>query len=53
MNDTWDITQDREENINKEIRVAPALEKDTEWGEYDGENDFADIATGHRVSKFC
>ena len=41
---TRDITQNRQEDIDKEIGTAAALEKDADGREEDGEDDFADVA---------
>ena len=51
MDDPWDVTQYREEDVDQEIGVATTLEKDTDGGKENGENDFADVtATMRRVS---
>lgn len=44
MNDTWDVTQDREEDVDEKIRIAAALKEDTQRWEEDGENDLANVA---------
>ena len=45
VNDTRDVAQDRQEDVDEEIGIATALEEDTKRWEDDGENDLADIAT--------
>ena len=45
MNDTRDIAQDGQQNIDQEVAAASALEKDTQRWEDDGKNDLADITT--------
>lgn len=50
VNDTRDVAQDRQENVDEEIGIATALEEDTKGWEDDGENDLADIAISHKVS---
>lgn len=30
VNDTWNVTQDREENVDEEVGIATALEKDAQ-----------------------
>ena len=51
MYDTWDITQDRQEDVDEEVCVAAALEEDAERWKEDGENDFADVAVeDNRIS---
>ena len=44
MNDTRNVTQNCEEDVDQEIRIAAALKEDTKRWEDDGEDDFADIA---------
>lgn len=44
VNDTRDVAQDRQEDVDEEIGIATALEEDTKRWEDDGENDLADIA---------
>ena len=43
MNDTRDITKYSEENIDQEVSVAAAFEKDTKRRNEDGEDDLADV----------
>lgn len=44
MNDTRDVTQYREEDVDQQIRAAATLEEDTERWEEDGKDDFANVA---------
>jgi len=44
VDDTWDITQDREEDVDQEICSASSLEENTNWWEDDGKKDLADVA---------
>lgn len=44
MDDTGDITQDGEQDVDEEISIASALEEDTQRWEDNGEDDFADVA---------
>lgn len=46
MDDTWDVTEDSQQNVDEEVGAAATLEEDTEWWEDDGENDLANIAEG-------
>lgn len=46
MNDTWDVTEDSQQNVDEEVGAAATLKEDTEWWEDDGKNDLADIAKG-------
>ncbi len=48
MDDTRDVTQDCQEDVDEEISIATALEEDTKRWEDDGENDLADIAISHK-----
>ena len=48
VDDTRDVAQDRQENVDEEIGIATAFEEDTQRWEDDGENDFADIAMSPR-----
>lgn len=45
MDDTWNVTQYCQEDVDEEVGIATALEEDTKWREDDGENDFADITS--------
>ena len=44
MDDTRNITQYCQENIDKEVGIATALEENTKRREEDGEDDLADVA---------
>jgi len=44
VNDSRNVSQDGEEDIDEEIRVATTLKENTEWREQDGEDDLDDIA---------
>jgi hypothetical protein len=46
VDDTGDITQDGEQDVDQEISSAAALQEDTQRWEDDGKNDFADVARG-------
>ena len=45
MDDTRDITQYCQENVDEEVGIATALEENTKRREEDGEDDLADVAT--------
>ena len=51
VDDTRDITQDCEQDVDEEIGIAASLEEDTKRREDDGEDDLADVA-GTAVSAF-
>ena len=44
MDDTWNVTQYREKDIDQEIRIAAAFEEHTERWQEDGEDDLANVA---------
>lgn len=46
VDDTWDVTEDSQQNVDEEVSAAATLEEDTEWWEDDSENDLADISEG-------
>lgn len=43
VDDTRDVAQDCQEDVDEEIGIATALEEDTKRWEDNGENDLADI----------
>ena len=44
MNDSGNVTQDGQTDVDEEIGIASSLEKDTEGRQDEGKNDLADIA---------
>ncbi len=44
VDDTWDVTQDGQQDVDKEVGVAASLKEDTKRWQDDGKNDLADIA---------
>ncbi|KXS97571.1 hypothetical protein AC578_9788 [Pseudocercospora eumusae] len=46
VNDAWNVTQNRQEDVNEEVSAAATLEEDAEWWEEDGEDDLDDVAGG-------
>lgn len=44
MNDTRNVTQDRQQDVDEEVCATAALKEDTDRGEDDGKKDLADIA---------
>ena len=44
MDDTGNVTQDGEENVDAEVGTAAALKEDTDGREDDGKDDLADVA---------
>ena len=45
VDDTRNVTQYRQEDVDEEVGIATALEEDTKGREDDGEDDLADVAT--------
>ena len=43
MNDTWDITQDCQKDVDEEVAAAATLKEDTKRREDDGENNLANV----------
>lgn len=50
VDDTWDVSQDCQEDVNEEVGVAAAFEENPERWEDDGEYDFADVAIFPMIS---
>jgi len=48
MNDTGDVTENGEQDVNKDIAAAPTLEEHTQRRKDDGKDDLADIRGGKR-----
>ena len=44
VEDTGNVTQDSEEDVDEEVSSAAALEEDTQGREDDGKKDLADVA---------
>lgn len=44
MDNTRNVTQYCQENVDEEVGIATALEEDTKGREDDGEDDLADVA---------
>ena len=53
MDDTRDVAQYREENVNQKVGIATALEEDTNWWQEDGKNDFANITVAITYVTTC
>jgi len=50
VDDTGNVTQNGQEDVDEEIGIATALKEDTERREDDGKDDLADVAGGERHS---
>lgn len=48
VNDSWNVTQDGQQDVDEEVGIASALEEDTERWQHDGEDDLDDVACGER-----
>ncbi|EFE31378.1 uncharacterized protein ARB_01774 [Trichophyton benhamiae CBS 112371] len=44
MDDTRDVSEDGQTDIDQEISTAASLEEDTDWREDDSKDDLADVA---------
>ena len=51
MDDTRDVAENREQDVDEEIGIATSLKEDTKRREDDGKDDLADVA-GTAVSAF-
>jgi hypothetical protein len=49
VNDSRNVTQDSQEDVDEQVCAATSLKEDTQRWEDDGKNDLADIA-GAKVS---
>jgi hypothetical protein len=48
VDDTGDVTEDGEEDVDAEVGTATALEEDTQRRQDDGKDNLADVAGGER-----
>jgi hypothetical protein len=48
VDDTGNVTQNGEQNVDAEISTTSALQEDTDGRENDGKNDLEDVASGER-----
>ncbi|KZT67690.1 hypothetical protein DAEQUDRAFT_728687 [Daedalea quercina L-15889] len=48
MNDTWDVTQARQNDIDEQVGAATSLEEDANWRKDDSKKDLADVRAGER-----
>lgn len=48
VDDTRDVTQNREQDVDEQIGAAATLEEDSQRREEDGKNDLEDVASGER-----
>ena len=46
VDDSGDVTEDGEEDVDEEVCATAALEEDADGREEDGEDDLADVAGG-------
>lgn len=51
MNDTRDITQDGEQDVDEQVGAATTLEEDTQRWQENGKDDLANVAVGSIVSR--
>lgn len=48
MDDTGNVTQNGQQDVDEEISIAATLEEDTQRREEDGKDDLDDVACGER-----
>lgn len=53
MDDTRDVTKNRQENVDEEICAAATLEEDAKRWQEDGEDDLDDVAETSLASFGC
>lgn len=53
MDDTGNVTQNGEEDVDEEVGTTTTLEEDTDGREDDGKDDLADVASGERHVVGC
>lgn len=46
MDNSRDVTQDGEQDVDEQVGTASALEEDTQRRQEDGKDDLADVAVG-------
>ena len=46
MDDTGDVTEDCEQDVDEQVTATATLEENTKRGKEDGEDNFADIPNG-------
>jgi len=48
MDDSWNVTEDGQQDVDQQVGTATTLEEDTEWWEDDRQDDLEDIRAGER-----
>ena len=51
MNDTRNVTKNRQQDVDEEIGIAATLQEDTKRWQDDGEDDLDDVAAEKSISK--
>jgi hypothetical protein len=51
VDDAWNPTKDSQQDVDEQIAATSALKEDTQWWQKDGEDDLANVAAKHAVSK--
>ena len=44
VDDAWNVTQNRQEDVDEKVSAAATLKEYTKWWEQDGEDDLDDVA---------
>jgi hypothetical protein len=50
MDDTRDITENGQANVNEQVGTTSALQEDAQWREDNGKDDLANVAVSREVS---
>jgi len=53
MDDTWDVTEDCEQDVNEQVAATATLEEYTKRWEENGDDDFADVRSCERHFDRC
>lgn len=53
MDNTWDIAQYCEEDIDQKVGIAATLEENSDRWQEDGENDFANVTVATKMVNTC
>lgn len=46
VDDSWDVTEDGQQDVDTDVSTATSLEEDTQRWEDDGEDDLANVGCG-------
>lgn len=46
VDDSGNVTENGQQDVDEEIGTATAFQEDTDWGDEDGEDDFDNVGSG-------